>query len=477
MLRSLLAACSILVLLFSTILFPTSAQACPVKLPTTLLSLYRDSDAIFVARYDKTVDHEIVEDTEERTVVMTRTRFDVSSTLKGENRKLFVLEEREYRYKNDTRDAESDEPDEEEEGDALYRRPELKSGDTVLLFLSADSDTKQLELTDYRDAIKKMSNERLAAYEARINDLNSIFSAKRVNNAAIVDWLIKCVQDPLTRWEGAFELQQSYERMLWQDRKNEEAKAEAKKEDETADSDATVALGDQAAASGAEESLEQPEVDESSTQAQTVFEITDKEWVDPATYARLLTDDQKEVLTNLLLDSTKQTVNPEKMKSSATTPGDQALLELVSNWGDTRLARFILDKIQVAGDGYTISQLMSSAAQVLKDDELQTIASDYSDAFYQEDDEIVEGTDTAAEQPDIPEPATDEIGSDDNSAVVDESETADVAVDTSTDNANAEASKKMTYKEFRAELLAKFFARSSVAIANADATKIEKAGK
>ena len=491
MLRSLLAACSIFVLLTSTILFPISSKACPVKFPETLLSLYRKSDAIYIARYDKTVDHEIVEDTDERTVVATRQHFDISSALKGENRKLFVLEERDYRYKNEVFELKQPDESEDEEGDALYRRPELKSGDTVLLFLSINRESKQLELTDYRDAIKKMSPERLAAYEARIDDLNSIFSAKKVDDAAIVDWLIRCTQDPLTRWEGAFELQQAYERMLWQDRQKEESKEEADTEDATEDSKATEAepAEDETAAS------EEPDIPEQAADASdtdtdsqgdgnyVLDESIAQRWVDTTVYARLLTDNHKQLLTDILLDSTKETARNEKKTAGSVTPGDQALLELVSNWGDTRLARFLLDRIQVAGDDtYVISQLMSIAARVLKDDQLEKIAEDYSDVFYQEGDEVVEPSDTE-EQTEEAE-TEDEIRSDDATISETESEaegeTAD-AVDATPDEssvvADTDAPKKMTYKELRAELFVKFLERSSVAIANAESKQIAKAGK
>ena len=494
MLRSLLAACSILVLLISTILFPTDAKACPVKSPETLLSLYRKSDAIYIARYDKTVDHEVVEDTDERTVVATRQHFDISSALKGENQKLFVLEDRDYRYKNEVPEIKSEEP-EDEEADALYRRPELKSGDTVLLFLTINRESKQLELTDYRDAIKKLSPERLSAYEARISDLNSIFSAKKVDDAAIVDWLIRCTQDPLTRWEGAFELQQAYERMLWQDQRKEQLKKEANKEANKEEvSDDTDSTSEAESADDQSEASDEAQVPEQAAQTSDVAPqsgefILDGEpassWVDTTVYARMLTDNHKQLLTNTLLDSVKEETGNDKKKSNLASPGDQALLELVSNWGDTSLARFLIDKIQVAGvDNYAISQLMWTAARVLKDEQLYKIAQDYSNAFYQEDNEAVEDSEEPADEAE----AEDEASSDDAAVASTEAateaeaenETADVveaSADESALGADSSAPTKMTYKEFRAELLVKFLERSSVAIANAESKQIEKAGK
>jgi hypothetical protein len=485
MLRSLLAACSILVLLTSTILFPTTGQACPVKFPETLLSLYRNSDAIYVARYDKTVDDKVVEDTDARTVMATLQHFDISSALKGENRKLFVLEETDYRYKNVEPNTEEVELQEEEEAeeDALYRRPELKQGDTVLLFLSVDKDDKtKLELTDYRDAIKKMSAERLAAYEARIAELNSIFSAKKVDDAAILDWLIKCTQDPLTRWEGAYELQRGYDRMVWQDRLKEEEKAntnENNNDEQGALSGDTRATGVNIDPIDKAEDLEIRTDDGQQNQAGedngppnriVLNGETGSHAVDTTVYARLITEDKKQLLTETFLNSAN---GPnDKKKVGSMTAGDQALLELVANWGDTRLAKFLLEKIQVAGDdGYVISQLMSTAAELLKDDELDKIAQDYSDASYQGDDEVVEGPETAEEETDRAEDSAE--------AAEEESEIEDaveVAVDEGSAEREADAPKKMTYKELRAQLFAQFLAQSSIAMANAEAKHIAKAG-
>src|SRR5688572_10090616 len=99
MLKYLLSVCSIFVLLFPTIFLPTRTVACPVKTPETLLSLCRASDTIYVARFDKVEDQEIIENTDERTIINIKKHFDISSTLKGEPQRLFVLEEEEYRFK------------------------------------------------------------------------------------------------------------------------------------------------------------------------------------------------------------------------------------------------------------------------------------------------------------------------------------------------------------------------------------------
>ena len=471
MFRSFLSACSVVVLVLPTLLFPTTSRACPVIIPETLLSLYRNSDAIFIARFDKAEDADIVEDSDRDTVLNVRKEFYVSSALKGELRKLFVLEEREYRYKqipyNQTPPDEPAEAEENDEGDAPYSRPTLKPGDTVLLFLKEQHNpngTVTLGLTHFRDAIKKISGERLDAYEASIRDLNSIFGGKtKADDAKIVDWLVRTAQDPLTRWEGAFELQQSYQAMQWQESSKQEAEEEESKEVETSDETA-------AAEEPEETEAAEPEVEIKS-------EESDAEKFDNAVYARLLTDAQKQTLMNVLVEpAAEQTgaADPKPMSE-----GDHVLIQLVSNWGNSKLAKVLLEKIQREGeDPYAVYRLMETMVSVLGDEELEKVADEYGDVYYEDADSVVESDDDEEEVADEEESPAD---ASENSAVVAEnSSDADkaasdevIAVEESGDG--AKQAHRVTYGELRAEVLAKFVARTAVAIANAEAKEIAKA--
>src|SRR5687768_16652587 len=179
MLRFLTCAAAIFVLVLSTCLLPQTATArrCGVKEPETLLSLYQNSDAIYVATFDKTVEGKVIEDTDDYTAVEIKKHFTVSSTLKGKSRKFFVLEEQDYRYKAqnvvgmavvqpdseaeietaaETESEEEPESDEEAEDES-----ELKSGDTLLLFVAKGGEGEPETLADYRDGIKRLSMEHI----------------------------------------------------------------------------------------------------------------------------------------------------------------------------------------------------------------------------------------------------------------------------------------------------------------------------
>ena len=164
MLRLLCCASAIFVLVISMCLLPQTAAArrCPVKEPETLLSLYQNSDAIYVATFEKLVEGTATEETEDYTVVPISKHFTISSTLKGKARKFVVIEDQDYRYKDTTSfeaevpadtEAKADEaaveetPAEEADEEAaesaeeeIEDPTELKSGDTLLLFVTSSGE-------------------------------------------------------------------------------------------------------------------------------------------------------------------------------------------------------------------------------------------------------------------------------------------------------------------------------------------------
>ncbi|HSK31224.1 MAG TPA: hypothetical protein VLA17_14795, partial [Candidatus Limnocylindria bacterium] len=186
MCRFLLSVSSIFVLLTTTFLLTPSVSAsrCEERMPLTLLALYRTSDSIYIGRYEKSEDGEATEDTADFSVIPVKKHFSISSAIKGETRKSLVLEETEYRYK-------STEYVEEElgHGDEIAADAIPQPGDAVLLFVRKNQESGVLELTEMSDGIKKMTPEKLSAYEARLRELKSILAPEKPKYSEIVDWL------------------------------------------------------------------------------------------------------------------------------------------------------------------------------------------------------------------------------------------------------------------------------------------------
>lgn len=464
MLRSLCCAAAVLSLVLSICLLPQTAFArrCPVKLPETLLSLYQNSDAIFVASFDKLTEGEVVKaEDEDYSVQKIQKHFTISSTLKGKSRKFLILEDENYIYDNvpepeaetaeesepaEEPGAEEPEPEEEPEFEEEEDSNELKSGDTLLLFIKDGGEEEGPSLTDYRDGIKKLSMEKIGVYEARINELNSIFAAKKVDAARLLEWVIRCAEDPVTRWEGTFELLQSVQAQEWVERAAQQRKDR-------------IANGMPVEEELTEVVVESEEPDELRTKN-----------FDTSVFAKMLDINHKQTLANILLNGYGSFA--QGSERSGPIAGDRELIELVKRWGDPRLMGFLLDKLRAGSDDAgSNANTMGIVAEILDDDEAAEIAQKYEENAYQEDDEAVEA------EADDSEDAKEEETSD---AETEQEKTVEAEPASETDQADdpvvAEAGSddeqpqitKLTYKEFRAELIQKFLAQCDKAIAMKD---------
>ena len=447
MFRSFLSAAAITVLLFPGLFLPANASArsrCPVKMPETLLSLYQNSDSIHIATFDKKTDGEITEDTADYTSLAIKKHFIISSTLKGESRKFFVLDDNEYRYKNTG--TEQAEPEESEEGEDPEASIELKPGSTLLLFLKKNDEGDVLVLTDYRDGTKKLSMEHIGVYEARIKELNAIFSSKKVDEAKIVEWLVRCAEDPVTRWEGTFELLGSFQTMEWLEQ-------EAKQRRERIERGEPVE--------------EEPETEIPNEEDEE--EEGPRKNVDTSSFAKLLDVNQKQTLANILLDRSAP-VSEDEEKAKAGIRGDDELIELVKRFGDPRLVGFLLDQLRANSDEpYAAGQTMKTISEILEDKEIEALAEKYVEIAYEDDaDEASVDTDVedATRDEESDETETKAEKTDDGEDLED---TADVAEEESDESERTlDRPKKITYKEIRNNLLQKFLARCDVVIAAAE---------
>lgn len=439
MFRSLLSVAAIFILLFSLCLLPESVSArrrCPEKMPETLLSLYRNSDSIYIAAFDKTEHGEITEDTDDYSVVSIKKHFSISSTLKGESRKFFVLDDQEYSYKNTVESPnEVEETDESEDPDESVA---LKPGDTLLLFLKNGSDGEAPALTDYRDGVKKLSTGHIAVYEARIKELAAIFNAKKVSEAAIVEWLIRCAEDPATRWEGTFELLQSFENLEWQKQAAEQRKERIERGEEV-----------------------EVESDPEGEEAEEHADAKNADSIDTDAFAKLLDANQKQALANLLLNRYISPEAEEETAKKTSIRGDSELIELVKRWGDPRLAAFLLEQLRAnSNEPYLAAQTMNTISEIFDDTQISSLAEKYNEISYEDDTAEIEAEDAKSEavvdeEAEVPEPQS-ETEAAKNAAVVyvdaanDTAETAEVAL---------EQPRKITYKQLRDEILQKFLDR------------------
>ena len=454
MFRFLLSAVSIFVLLTATLILPeaVSARRCGMRMPLTLLSLYRNSELIYVATYDKSEEGEPTEETTEYTTLPIRKHFSVSSALKGETRKMLVLSETEYRYKN--QESGTEEKTEEEsgtetegEGDAANSEEEtveienddaseLSAGDSVLLFLNNDEDSDVISLSDDVDGIKKMTPDSLAAYSLRIRELNEIFASESPTHAELVAWLVRSAEDPATRWEGTYELLRSFQNMEWQ-------------------------------AERAKETMENPQPEGPHLGEYEVEKSRDFETGD-VNFARALTEGQKLILTNILLNRAPPENSAKDREQVTKTRGDEELIELVKRWGDSTVAVNLVEHLRhISSDTGASAGLMSAVAAIFGDDKLESIADEYSAIQWDNESDPIA---IDADEPEV-------IATDESTETVPETagtnaetESAGELMEESTELPVGEESgakrgaKIKTYGELRAELLARFLGRAEILI-------------
>lgn len=441
-------------------IFRAPAQACGGPPPSSLLSLYQDSDAIYVARFSGQQEGEAKEG-DDSFVTELRKNFDVSTTLKGESVKIVTLFDERYVYKPEPpevpeitevetvsaepesveteEDAGSSEAESSEEiaiaGEAdTDAANELEPGDDVLLFLRKDKETSRMQLTDYYYGLKDLPREDIAVYEARIKELAPIFAAKKPDAEKITDWLVTCAADPVTRWEGTYELQRSFNNL-------EYARSRA--------------------------------IEESTENVDGPTEFVRSYYRSNHQYAEAMNEFHRQTLTNILLTAEFRGIGEKNKKELVN--GDRELMWLVSQWANSRVAMLFLN--QLRSEVYSATdnaELMESVSAILKDAELKRLAEKFRNVSYRSDDDEVNANDldevkdasgekdegSAAEVVDSNgveiEPAVQEP------AISDEKED-------ESDKPSKAKPRPMNYKQFRGVMAAKFIARADRVILNPEA--------
>jgi len=304
----------------------------PTLMPVTLLDLYRQSDAVFEARFDRFEEGKIVKQDQDYSVVRVEKLFDVSSSLKGSYSKFISLSEDEYRYPTSPDPkylvAKSSGEDEQTYG--------LRSGDSVLLFMKYGEDGKSLVLTDEDEGLKKLSTADIAVYEKRIRELDSLLSSEP-SASKIVDWMLRCAEEPATRWEATFELVKGFERLDYQGKQ---------KQSET---DATKDKPD---------------------------------FFDSTTFAKAVTDEQKRKLADILLDRQPPQVGEDGQAKRTYVRGDRELIDLVKHWGDARLPAFLLNELKTKDlTDYRRSETIQLIADMISNSRVSGVAQKYNSSY------------------------------------------------------------------------------------------------
>ena len=319
-----------LVFIVLTVSLAVSAKAMPVRARATLLSLFERSDAIMIGRFDKREDSGTNRVGSGFTKVTTKTYFDISTVLKGEPRKFVVIEDEEFRYQIPKG---SDAPT-----DAVYivgtdsgdLESTPKPGDTVLLFLKGEGDS--LVLADEQDGVKKISAVDQSIYVDRIKELNSILENDDTDPSKVAAWLVRCVEQPATRWDGTHELMQGFRHLEWRKHKDQNGY-------ERIDPSVSYVRGPEA--------------------------------------SNALSDDLKNSLTQILISSDFRVA----AKSNELSDGDHELVALVKRWDPKTAANYLLSQLKSgAFTAHENAGMMFKIAELIGDSRFAEIIQNYRDA-------------------------------------------------------------------------------------------------
>ncbi len=334
-----------------------TAVACPAPPPQPLRVLYLQSPQIVIARLGKTeaikpADAEAAEN-QDSEATQLRTALLVSSTLKGETKPVVYVNH--YTY-GDYKDGLSSE----------------EEGQTLLVFLRPQDEGEDFYVDDMSFGVKKLSDADLKVYVQRIEELASIMKAEKPGETEIVEWLVRCAEEPATQWEGAYELMSSSYMVDYEQEQANAANPEAVTEEAVTEEPVVAeAEAEVATAEPAEEQAAEATETESTASIQEVeaqdYEFQN-EYPTKSDYFKLLTAEQKYRLTTAL-------VNLE-------TLGDAHyyLIELTQKWDDARVVPYLLSQLRNSKDEspYLTDNLTMIVAKRIGDKALIALAEKFA---------------------------------------------------------------------------------------------------
>lgn len=378
------ALAAVLVSLVST----ETGSACGGPPPKPLRALYTESDLVVVARVGRTVPVEMVPvDGQPLKVYLMRTSLRVNSTVKGQgNHGVIPL----YHLSWQSDDA----------AETLNQFGEYGDADKLLFFLKRRADGEGYEEADSSYGVKKLSDADLRVYVERMNELALILQQEKPDPARIMEWIVRCAEEPATRWEGLYELLSSkYAAQSIEDEEKEKEKAAAAEGEAAEDGgeeaggaagEASLNHGGPPAEGAAEAEAAEAEGGEANTDPRLGKVLNTREtfYTPDPELVGLLTAEQKKRLADLLF-------NADQLPDGATT-----LIELVKDWHDPRFVPFALARLRSFGDEPPpiAADLMTALAESLGDEGLMRLAASYSEKSTYYDEEAEEDVATVTSE-------------------------------------------------------------------------------
>lgn len=404
------------------------AAACPVQSPVPLRGLYLRSDIVVVGRIGKPEKWKLntaEPNMGDRYRMYSRSiPVKVEEIIKGsETKNLSVTEDR-WQYLGEKPESEQPAqpvlPNAVKEAEPEFTSDLTDNKDRRLFFLSKDENGNYGEV--FRNHPLDLTQKELDVYISRLRELANIYSAAEPSKELIVEWLVNMAEDPVTRFEGAFELRRALESAGRGDEDEDEEQSDAgEEESKTGPAEEGPAVENAAAESA---SGEQPEPPAANGEALETVELPKpaKASLSPLIYrdydgdkefAKLLTAEQKERLVRAFLNVR---FNYEPVKDEDAGEDEEGYLKILSDADDELLGavsalkdRRVIDRLlaelpsMVRHQAWQASAMMDTIAEYFEDDKLEELTEKYSDVSWGGEDDVITDPERAYDKPETNE--------------------------------------------------------------------------
>jgi hypothetical protein len=241
--------------------------------------------------------------------------------------------------------------------------PHYKEGATVLAFLTRSQDGPGYFTVGLSYGAKSLNNRGIEVYSARIRELIEIEEQTDPNarRERLVEWLVRCAEEPDTRWEGAYALRYSrMMKMLKIEIENERKKAQGGQE-VAVDEGETEERKEGVVSLMPEGEILSMDEDETEERKEEVVDLT-----------ALLTEEHKGRLTAALY------------RASSLSNGVMDLIKLVESWGDENLVPFMWSYLKASkkDSPWETKNLMLELAILLKNQEAMELTEKFEGVIY-----------------------------------------------------------------------------------------------
>ena len=200
-------------LVLASLLMTSSVKACEEE-PQTFLSLYMNSDLVFIAKYDSETEPKKTDESEYNYTYETRRKLVITKIFKGP-KDLKSISFAYAQYVSKTTET----PETEEvvpETNEYFDSSKIKIGSEYLFFMTKNKETGEYSVTDYSSGVKQI-DKHLALYEKNLGELERIVAAKENQYALLTEWIVRSIENKDSRDDAISDLAESFYGLTWQE--------------------------------------------------------------------------------------------------------------------------------------------------------------------------------------------------------------------------------------------------------------------